>query len=171
MATLIKTYASEDTARRAVDALQAAALRPRQARLLKARPLHDVRREPVGGFAGPVAPDAPVGRFAGRVRRRDQRVGSFATGSFAGDPVGQRQGSFGDAERVVIVTFKAEGERSRITGYRGVRQLLRRAALDDDAVNRVVDELHRGQALVLVDVPESASADAEAQLERMDEAA
>jgi hypothetical protein len=171
MPTIIKRYASEDAARRAIDALRAAALRPRQTRLLTARPLRNVRSEPVGGFAGPVGPDAPVGNFAGRVRTRGQATGSFATGSFGGDPDRQRQGSFGDAERIDIVTFKDDAERARITGYRGVRQLLRRAALDDDTVDRVVDELHRGQALVLVDVSERASGAAEAQLERMAKAA
>ena len=53
---------------------------------------HDVRREPVGGFAGTVDPDAPVGTF-GNVRRL-RRQGN---GTFAGDADRRRQGSFADA--------------------------------------------------------------------------
>jgi len=54
---------------------------------------HDVRKERVGGFAGPVAPSAPFGKYAGPPRRRWQ-----AAGGFAGTPDRQRQGSFGDME-------------------------------------------------------------------------
>ena len=42
---------------------------------------HDVRKERVGSFAGPVPPAAPFGKFAGPPRRRWQ-----AAGGFAGDP-------------------------------------------------------------------------------------
>jgi hypothetical protein len=54
---------------------------------------HDVRKEPVGGFAGTVDPEAPVGTY-GNVRRR-RRQGA---GTFAGDADRQRQGSFADGE-------------------------------------------------------------------------
>jgi hypothetical protein len=57
------------------------------------RRIHDVRSEPVGGWAGPVGPEAPVGKFAGPPRRRRQ-----AAGGWAGVPDRQRQGSFADAE-------------------------------------------------------------------------
>ena len=166
MATLSKTYLSEDAARRAVRALRAAGVPPRDIRLLTSRPLHDTRREPAGGFAGPIGPDAPVGTYSGRVRRRSQ-----ATGSFAGDPDRQRHGSFADVERVVIVTYNDDSESSRVTGYRGVRQLLRRAALDDDAVDRVVQELYIGHKVVLVDVAEIAPSEARAHLEQIARAA
>lgn len=53
-------------------------------------------RTPAGGFAGPVAPNAPVGTFAGSQHRRDQ-----GPGSFAGDPDRRRQGSFGDVDHNV----------------------------------------------------------------------
>jgi hypothetical protein len=53
--------------------------------------LHDLRREPVGTFAGRVDPEAPVGTY-GNVRRF-RRQGS---GTFAGDADRQRQGSFAD---------------------------------------------------------------------------
>jgi hypothetical protein len=54
---------------------------------------HDVRKERVGGFAGPVSPTDPFGKYAGPARRRWQ-----AAGGYAGTPDGQRQGSFGDME-------------------------------------------------------------------------
>jgi hypothetical protein len=171
MATLSRTYLSEDAARRAVRALRAAGVPPRDIRLLTSRPLHDTRREPAGGFAGPIGPDAPVGTYSGRVRRRSQATGSFATGSFAGDPDRQRHGSFADVERVVIVTYNDDSESSRVTGYRGVRQLLRRAALDDDAVDRAVQELYIGHKVVLVDVAEIAPSEARAHLEQIARAA
>ncbi|MGA9856787.1 MAG: hypothetical protein WBQ18_02930 [Solirubrobacteraceae bacterium] len=54
---------------------------------------HDLRAERAGGFAGPVAPDAPFGKYAGPRRRRWQ-----AAGGYAGRPDTQRQGSFADTE-------------------------------------------------------------------------
>jgi hypothetical protein len=171
MATLSKTYPNEDAGRGAVDTLRAASVPPREIRRLTSRPLADIRREPVGGFAGPVGPDAPVGNFAGGTVRRSDAAGGFATGSFAGDAHQLRQGSFGDVECVTIVTYKLDAERSRVAGYRGIRLLLRRAALDDDAVEGAVEELHKGRTVVLVDVPEIASVEAEAQLEEMAKAA
>lgn len=166
MATFIKAYPTEDAARRAVETLRAASVPPREIRLLTSRPLHDIRSEPVGGFAGPLGPDAPVGTFSGRIHRRSDDQGSFATGSSAGDPAGRREGSFGDVERVNIATCNVDAERSRVTGDRGLRLLLRRAALDDDVVNRAVEELHNGHAVVLVDVPDTASNEAEVRLKR-----
>jgi hypothetical protein len=67
-------------------------------KILKRR-LGDIRQEPVGGFAGPLGQDAPVGAYGGGVVRRRQGAGGFA-----GDPDRQRQGSFGDVDRIVIVT-------------------------------------------------------------------
>jgi hypothetical protein len=62
--------------------------------LLTRRPVgHDVRDEPVGGFAGQVPPEAPFGKYAGPARRRRQ-----AAGGWAGDPDRQRQGSFADVD-------------------------------------------------------------------------
>jgi hypothetical protein len=171
MATLSKTYPSEDAARRAVEALRAAGVPPRDIRLLTSRPPDDIRREPVGGFAGPIGTDAPIGSYAGVARRRGQGVGSFATGSFAGDPDLQRRGSFADVEHVVIVIYKDDKEHSQVTGYRAVRQLLRRAALRDGAINRAVKELHTGHAVVLVDVAEITPSEARAHLEQIAQAA
>jgi nucleotide-binding universal stress UspA family protein len=63
------------------------------ARVINGCCFDDVGKQAAGGFAGPVPPSAPVGRFAGPARRRDR-----GTGSFAGDPDRQRQGSFGDVD-------------------------------------------------------------------------
>jgi hypothetical protein len=89
-------------------------------------------------------------------------------GSFAGDPDQQRQGSFADTDRVVIVTYNGDAERARITGLRGARRLLRRAALDDDAIDHAVRELH---AILLVDLRETAASEADARLEKIARAA
>jgi hypothetical protein len=166
MAALSKTYPSEEGARQAVETLRAGGVRPRHIRLLTSRPLRDARREARGGFAGPVGPDAPVGTYAGQVHRRHLRVGSFATGSFTGDP-DRREGSFADVGRIVILTYGDDAARSRVTGHRGVRQLLRRAAVDNDAVDHAVKDLHDGRAVVLVDGADVAPNDAWAQLEQL----
>lgn len=122
------------------------------ATLLTGREPGDFRREPIGGFAGPVGPGAPVGTYGGGVVLRRQGAGGFA-----GDPDRQRQGSFADADPVVIVSYEGDAERARVTGLRGVRRRLGRAALDDDAVDRAVSELHMGHAVVLVRWPAPSS--------------
>jgi hypothetical protein len=166
MTTLTKTYPTELAARRAVEALRATGVPERDIRLLAGSAPRDIRHEPVGGFAGPVAPDAPVGTYGGRVVRRRQGAGSFA-----GDPDQQRQGSFADTDRVVIVTYEGDAERARITGLRGARRLLRRAAVDDDAVDRGVSELHRGHAILLVKLSEITASEIDARLEKLARAA
>jgi hypothetical protein len=166
MTTLTKTSPTELVARRGVEALRATGVAERDIRLLAGSAPRDIRREPVGGFAGPVAPDAPIGTYGGRMLQRRQGAGSFA-----GDPDQQRQGSFADTDRVVIVTYKGDAERARITGLRGARRLLRRAALDDDAVDRAVGELHQGHTILLVDLPEIAASEADARLEKLARAA
>jgi hypothetical protein len=166
MTTLIKTFATDIAARRAVEALCATGVQERDIRLLAGSAPRDIRREPVGGFAGPVAPDAPAGTFASAavLRRR-------GTGSFAGDPDQQRQGSFADTDRVVIVTYAGDGERARITGLRGAHRLLGQAALDDAAVDRGVNELDKGHAIVLVDLGEIPASETDARLEQLARAA
>jgi hypothetical protein len=166
MTTLTKTYPTELAARRAVEALRATGVPERDIRLLAGSAPRDIRHEPVGGFAGPVAPDAPVGTYGGRVVRRRQGAGSFA-----GDPDQQRQGSFADTDRVVIVTYEGDAERARITGLRGARRLLRRAAVVDDAVDRGVSELHRGHAILLVKLSEITASEIDARLEKLARAA
>jgi hypothetical protein len=166
MTTLTKTYPTDVAARRAVETLRATGVPERDLRVLAGSAPRDIRHEPVGGFAGPVAPEAPVGTYGGRVVQRRQGAGSFA-----GDPDQQRQGSFADTDRVVIVTYTSDTERARITGLRDARRLLRRAALDDDAVDRAVRELHQGHAILLVDLREIAASEADARLEKLPRAA
>jgi hypothetical protein len=164
MTTLYMTYPSELAARRAVEELRATSVRE-DIRLLIGRRPGDVRRQPVGGFAGPVGPESPVGTYGGGVLRRWQGAGAFA-----GDADRQRQGSFADTDRIVIVTFEGHRERARITGLRGARRLLRRYALDE-ALDRAVDELHRGHAVVLAELDETAATQAEARLAQLARAA
>jgi hypothetical protein len=166
MTTLSKTYTTETGARRAIEALRTTGVPAHDIRLLIGRRPGDVRREPVGGFAGPVAPEAHVGTFGDRYVQRRQGAGSFA-----GDPDRQRQGSFADTDRVVIATYHGDAERARITGLRGARRLLRRAALDDDAVDHAVGELHQGHAILLVDLREIAAGEADARLAKLARAA
>ncbi len=166
MTTHSKTYLSENAARQAIEALKAAGAPPGDIRLLTSPPQRDIRREPLGGFAGPIGTDAPIGSYASVPRRRGQDVGSFATGSFAGDPDRQRKGSYADIERVAIVTYRKDTERRRVTGYRGAREFLRRAALHDEAVDRAVKALHTGHAVVLVDNGEITPSDARTHLEQ-----
>jgi hypothetical protein len=170
MAVMIRTYPSEAGARQAVETLRAAGVPPRHIRLLTSRPLRDARREAHGGYAGPVGPDAPVGTYAGPVHRRHLRTGSFATGSFTGYR-DRRQGSFADIERIVILTYEDDAARARVTDHRGVRQLLRRAALDNDAIDRAVKDLHDGHPVVLVDGADVAQGDVRAQLDQLGHAA
>jgi hypothetical protein len=71
----------------------------------------------------------------------------------------------------VIVTYKGDAERTRIAGLRGALRLLRRAALDDAAVDRAVGELHQGHAILLVDLREITAREADARLEKLARAA
>jgi hypothetical protein len=145
MTTRYSTYTTEDAARRAVETLRATGVAGHDIRLITGGRVGDLRQEPAGGFAGPVAPDAPVGTYGGTTVQRRQGAGAFA-----GDPDRQRQGSFGDADRVLLVTYDDGGERTRIIGLRGVRRLLRRAALDDERVDRTTRLIHMGRSVVLV---------------------
>jgi hypothetical protein len=147
MSTLCRTYSDEVEARAAVERLLAGGAPRRAVRLLSGSPLHDVRAEPVGSFAGTIGPDAPVGRFAGPPRRRWQGAGIFA-----GDPDRQRKGSFGDVERDVIVTFGRHDEHPRIATHRTLERLLRPVTLDGEPVERLVDELHVGHRLVVAEM-------------------
>jgi hypothetical protein len=146
VSTLCKTYADPDEAREAVARLLAAGAPPGGLRLLSGSPLHDVRAERVGTFAGSIGPDAPVGRFAGHPRRRRQGAGSFA-----GDPDRQRKGSFADVERDMIVTFAGDAEHPRIATHRTLTRMLRAVTLDGEPADRLVDELHDGHGLVIAE--------------------
>ena len=150
MTALIRTYPSEPMARRAIEALRVADVSQGVIRLMTGARLGDVRRQQVGSFAGSLEPDARVGTYGSTVVVRRQ-----AHGGFAGDPDRKRQGSFADTDRVVIVSYEGDAERTRITGLGGARRLLARDGLDEATVDRAVGDLHRGQAVVLLDPPPS----------------
>jgi hypothetical protein len=71
----------------------------------------------------------------------------------------------------VIVSHEGQVARSRVTGYRGIRVLLRMAALDESVVDRTVSVLHKGHSVVLVDGAETALSAAQAHFQQMTEAA
>jgi hypothetical protein len=135
-------------------------------RLLTGRSLHYIRRELVGTFAGAVGPDAPVGTFAGvRALRRQ------GSGTLAGDADSQRQGSFADADRVMIVTYTDGTERSRDVGLLVLQRLLRDLGNHDNVTRPVLDQLFTGHTVVLVEVAVILPSDADALLDRLEQAA
>jgi hypothetical protein len=166
MKALSTAYPTEAAARRAIEALRDSGLHARGIRLLTGREPGDVRREPVGGFAGPAAPNASVRTYGNGTLLRGQ-----GTGSFAGDPDQQRQGSFADTHRITIGSNDGDAERMRVTGFRGARRLLSRAPLDDHAVDRAVSELQLGHTIVLVDLRDITACQAQVQLEQPTRAA
>ena len=147
MPTLCKAYADPGAARDAIDELLTADAGGREIRLVVGSTPHDRRREIAGGFAKPVTPDAAVGRFAGTPLPRWRGAGSFA-----GEPDLMRQGSFADVDADAIVTFAGHAEHARIGGDRDVRHLLRRSEFNRDTADELVEELHAGRELVLIDV-------------------
>ena len=159
MATLCKTYSTPDVAQQAVEALRVAGVPGRDIRLLTGGVLHDIRRELVGGFAGAVGPEARVGNYGGAVRLRRQ-----GRGAYAGDPDGKRQGSFADTDGDLVVT--GDGH-SQTGGDHIVRALLEAAAMGGDAADHVVEDLHRGCAVVLAEVAEIDPGAARARLEAL----
>jgi hypothetical protein len=162
MSTLCQTFPTEVTARRAIEDLRTAGVPARDVRLLKGSALGDVRRQPVGGYAAAVTPDATVGSYAGRAVLRRQ-----GTGGFAGDPDQRRQGSFADTDRVVIVTYDDHAEHTRVTGLRGIRRLLARAELDEHTLHAAVNELHAGHVVLLVNRREPAATLTQRQLDEV----
>lgn len=95
MITPRRAYWSTASASHAVKAPRQGRLPGCDIRLVTGRSMDDIRREPVGTFAGAAGPNAPVGTFAGvRCLRRQ------GSGTFAGDADAQRQGTFADSGRV-----------------------------------------------------------------------
>ena len=166
MATLCERYASESAARQAAEALRASGVPGRDIRLVTGCRRHDISQEPVGGWAGPVLPDAPVGTFGNVPRPRSQ-----AAGCWAGDPDCQRQGFFGDIDREVIVDYGGAGVRAHVVGDLGLRRFLRDARVSDVAPREVIAELHDGRAIVVADIAEISPRDATARLKELADAA
>ena len=80
--------------------------------------------------------------FAGDGPERSAVRGSYAASGAAAE------GSFGNAERDVVVTQHEGEERARVTGRHELKQLLMEAGLDDAAAEADVDALHAGRVLV-----------------------
>ena len=156
---ILETYPNAAVARKVLKGLTTAGVPERNVRLLIGARVHDVRNEPVGGFARLVTPDAPVGTYGNAPRLRWQGAGSFA-----GNPDRQRQGSFADTDRTTIIGYQGGAERAQATGNAQLRALLRGAGLDDTHAGRVLEELHEGRAVVLAHV---APAVARASLEQV----
>jgi hypothetical protein len=119
MTTLCTTYSTHAAAQRGVEELTEAGVPDRDVRLVVGSRLHDVRSERIGGFAGAIAVDAVVGRYAGPPLPR-----WHAAGSFYGEPDRRRQGSFADTERDLLVTYDHGVQRSRLTGDEQIGRLL-----------------------------------------------
>jgi hypothetical protein len=166
MITLRKAYSSAAPASYAVTEPQCGGLPGPDIRLLTGCCLHDIRREPVGTFAGAAGPNARGGPDGGIRRLRRQGAGSFA-----GDADRTRHGAFADADRVVIVTYADGTERSRVVGQLALQRLLPAAGVHDGIAGPVVDELLTGHAVVLVEVTEILPRDAHALLDRLEQAA
>jgi hypothetical protein len=109
--------------------------------------IHDARREARGRFSGSVAPEERVGAYGGEGPER-----GALRGSFAGPEAGGGEGTFGNAERDVVVTQHDGEERTRVTGRRELKTLLMEAGLDDAAAEADIDALHAGRVLVLVHI-------------------
>jgi hypothetical protein len=166
MATLCKTYPDAAVALRAVDALRAAGVPGHAIRLLAGHAPHDVRREPVGAFAGTLEPEAPVGTFAdvARLRRQGQ-------GSFAGDPDRQRRGCFADADRDVIVTYEDPTARARVASHHELQRMLRDWHVVADAADHVIKDLHSGHATVVVEISDLSPDEVRGRLDEPERAA
>ena len=146
MTALCKAYDNTADAERAVADLLAAGVPGDDVRLLMGAEIHDARREARGRFSGSVAPEDQVGAFAGDGPQRSAVRGSYAASGAAAE------GSFGNAERDVVVTQHEGEERARVTGRRELKKLLMEAGLDDAAAEADVDALHAGRVLVLVHI-------------------
>jgi hypothetical protein len=143
MATLCKTLPTTESALRAVEALSAAGVPAGDVGVLIGHQYQDVRRERIGGFGGPIDPDAPFGKYAGPPRLRWRAAGGFV--AHADD---HRQGSFGDVDRILSVTRKDGEQHVEVADDHRARRLLTRAQVPDEVARRMVRHLHEGEAVI-----------------------
>ena len=158
MNALCKAYDTSGDAERAVADLLAAGVPGDDIHLLMGAEIHDARREARGRFAGSVAPEEHVGAFAGEGPERSAIRGTYAGG-------GGAEGTFGNAERDMVVTHADGMEQTRVAGRRELKRLLMEAGLDDATAEADVDALHAGRILVLVRVTAVARDDVRALLD------
>jgi hypothetical protein len=147
MPALCRSYTSHAEALDAVNSVLGAGVPGESVRVLTGEPQRDTREEQVGEFAGPTAPGAAVGEFAGGTHPQGQEQGHFAGGE-------QRGGSFADADREQVVSYPGGVEHAQVAGHREVKKILTDAGLDEAAAERDVNALHAGRVLVLVSAPE-----------------
>ena len=160
MALMWEAYADEPAARRAAAGVHAAGVPERDILVMSGSCPHDVRGEPVGEFAGTIAPDDPVGSFGDRRHPR-----SAGAGSFAGDPDARRQGSFADVERDTIVVHDGASPHVRVGGRRAVCAALRHVTASPEVEDRILRMLDAGRTVVLVELPDGAPGDVRAGLD------
>jgi hypothetical protein len=166
MAILCETFQSETEACAAADALRAAGVPEHDVGLLVGAKQYDLRVERAGGFAGPVAPAAPVGKYAGPPRKRWQ-----AAGGFIASPDRQRQGSFADVTSNLIITHDRVGKHVRVAGDAAAKRILRDDNVPEDVARELVAELHEGHAVVVAEVAEIDPPSARALIARLAHAA
>lgn len=147
MAAICRSYESHAEAQEAVNAVLGAGIPGGGVRVLMGELARDAHAGPVGEFAGPTEPDAPVGSFAD-----DAHPQAAPAGAFAGRQ--QRGGSFADADRELLTSYPDGVEKVQVAGHPRIKRLLTDAGLDDDTAERDVDALHEGRILVLVEVAE-----------------
>jgi hypothetical protein len=147
VAAICRSYESHAEARAAVNAVLGAGIAGGGVRVLMGEPARDAHAGPVGEFAGPTEPDAPVGSFGDQTHPQAAPAGAFAGGE-------QRGGSFADADRELLTSYPDGVEKLQVAGHRAIKQLLTDAGLDERTAERDVDALHEGRILVLVEVAE-----------------
>jgi hypothetical protein len=164
MPMLCKTFPTEVAARRAVAALRATGRPGRDLRLLTGRPLGDIPQEPSvstpdrSGAMPQSEPSAAAWFGAARAPSPSPAIPTSSAKVVRGRrPRRDRQ-------------LHRRGAHARHRPPR-VRRLLGRAALGGDALARAVNELHRGRAVVLVDLREIAAGDPRDQREQLARAA
>jgi hypothetical protein len=145
MQTKCAAYASDAEAHAAVERLLAEGTPGTSISVLTGQMNEDHRRERVGAFAGEAA---VVGAYAGAAGSVADAMGSFADG--AGDA---RRGSFGDADRDVVVTYADGVRRVHIASHHELERRLVGAGLDAAMAAADVAALHVGRVLVLVSTP------------------
>ena len=147
MTTLCKTFPSTESALGAAEALSAGGVPASDIGVLLGHHYHDVRTERIGGFDGSIDPDAPVGKYAGPPRLRWR-----AAGGFVAHPDDQRQGSFGDVDRILSVTRQDGDQHVEAADDDSARRLLTRAQVPADVARRMVRHLHEGESIIFVEL-------------------
>jgi hypothetical protein len=145
MATLCKTFPTTEAALYAAEALSTAGVPTRDIGVLTGNRDHDVRTERVGGFGGPIDPDAPFGKYAGPPWLRWR-----AAGGFIAHPDDQRQGSFGDVDRILSLRRQDGDQHVQAIDDHSARRLLTGAHVPDDVARPMMRHLHEGDAIIFV---------------------